>query len=426
MAMKKMTLLLLYVCVFASAEAQNLIRIPQDAATLSAAVQLAQSGDTILLSAGVYTDSVHIDAKTLIIMGDPNGGSILSPGINEKSFVLTDADIEFIGLEFDDFQQNSPPPNFAISATDSDVKIDHCSFNNFFSPLSVYWGHLELSHSVFSGTRGNSGIQHNGGTFLVYNNLIYDLANTSYSINRANGQFFNNTIVGSTPSQYRGLLINSDTISHIYNNIIEGFGIGIQVTASDSAELNALRIYNNNIYNIAAPYWYEYNTSLSLPIFSGALTPDPGTGEISLASDFVDAANGNFRLQPSSNCINAGINAYPFPVGSDLGGQSRIIGSNPDMGAYEYSELLGIETQDMSNQLINIYPQPAHQNIWIEFKEDYYGTIEVLDITGAILKQITVNGTSKIELDLTELSGILLLRMINDQQTSVRPILKVD
>lgn len=427
--MKKLSSLPFSLCLFLffNLNAQDLVQIPQDAATLSAAVQLAQSGDTILLSPGVYTDSVHISSKDLVFIGDPNGGSVLSPGVNEKSFVLLDADIEFIHLVFDDFQQNSPPPNFAISATNSNVKIDQCQFNNLFSPMSFYWGNLEISNSIFSGTRGIV-LLHNGGTFLIYNNLVYGIDKTAISINRAHGQFFNNTMIGSTPTQHYGVIISSDSVSHIYNNIFDGFGIGIQLAASDSMELSALRIYNNNIYNAAAPYWYEYNENLSLPIFSGALTPNPGTGEISMASDFVDPINGDYNLLSGSPCINAGINNYPFPVNVDLAGNDRIVGANPDIGAYEYSGITGLENHEFKEAFIEmeIYPQPTRDHIWLQFKASYSGVIELLDVSGHILEKIEVKGKDQLKVDLSEYKGLLFLRMTNNEGIEVRRVIKLD
>lgn len=426
--MKKVASLSVVICFVLSANAQNLINVPQDAATLTEAVQLAQSGDTIMLSAGIYADSVHVTDKDLIFKGDPNGGSVLSPGSNEKSFVLFDADVEFIQLEFDDFQQNSPPPNFAISATNSNIKIDQCLFKNLYSPLSLFWGHLEVSNSVFAGTRGNLDVLHNGGTFFIYNNLMHGLDKTGLSINRAHGHFFNNTLIGSTPTQHFGVIINSDSISHFYNNIIDGFGIGIQLAASDSAELAALRIYNNNIYNAAAPYWYEYNENLSFPIFSGPLIPNPGTGEISILSDFVNPANGDFGLQAASPCIDAGLNAYPFPVNVDLRGNNRVEGANPDLGAYEYSMSTGLDNEGIkrTHPEIEIYPQPTMDYVWVEFKDSFKGKVELLNASGQVLRRMEIQNVKKYLIELPEPSGIFLLRIVSDERTEVRRVLRLN
>ena len=60
-----------------------------------------------------------------------------------------------------------------------------------------------------------------------------------------------------------------------------------------------------------------------------------GAGNFTNAPLFADAANGNFRLQPDSPCINAGNNDYVTTT-TDLNGNPRISGGTVDVGAYEF------------------------------------------------------------------------------------------
>jgi hypothetical protein len=66
-------------------------------------------------------------------------------------------------------------------------------------------------------------------------------------------------------------------------------------------------------------------------------TPLPGTGvgNFTNAPLFVDQANGNFRLQSNSPCVNAGDNAAALDS-TDLDGRPRITGGTVDIGAYEF------------------------------------------------------------------------------------------
>jgi len=71
--------------------------------------------------------------------------------------------------------------------------------------------------------------------------------------------------------------------------------------------------------------------------------PDPNC--IRTDPQFVDAAVGNYRLQPTSPCIDAGDNSFvPAGITTDLDGNPRIVDGNTppdgtatvDIGAYEY------------------------------------------------------------------------------------------
>ena len=68
--------------------------------------------------------------------------------------------------------------------------------------------------------------------------------------------------------------------------------------------------------------------------------PDTEVGTVNVANpEFVDALAEDFRLQPTSPVRNIGNAPFPLP-GVDLDGKPRIVGSAPDLGAYEVPDSL--------------------------------------------------------------------------------------
>lgn len=93
-------------------------------------------------------------------------------------------------------------------------------------------------------------------------------------------------------------------------------------------------LYNSIIYSNVAPISPDCGcTQYDSCIPTG--NAGEGTGNISDPPQFVNAAAGNFRLQSTSPCINAGNNTY-VSSSTDLDGRPRIAGVIVDLGAYEF------------------------------------------------------------------------------------------
>jgi hypothetical protein len=85
-------------------------------------------------------------------------------------------------------------------------------------------------------------------------------------------------------------------------------------------------------YNIAPSGTNHDNSS-----FSYCCTdPSPASGDGNFTNDpiFLGPANGNFRLQTNSLCIDTGNSAYGTTA-TDLDGRPRLVGGGVDLGAYE-------------------------------------------------------------------------------------------
>ncbi len=124
--------------------------------------------------------------------------------------------------------------------------------------------------------------------------------------------------------------------------------------------------------------------------FCCAPAPSDGPGNITNAPLFVDQANGDFRLQTNSPCINAGRNGYA-PSPTDLGGNPRVVRGTVDIGAYEFQGIGSL----ISYAWLQQFGLPTdgsvdftdgdgdHHNTWQEWRADTVPTnsLSVLRLT---------------------------------------------
>ncbi|MEI7947013.1 MAG: choice-of-anchor Q domain-containing protein [bacterium] len=131
-----------------------------------------------------------------------------------------------------------------------------------------------------------------------------------------------------------------------------GFGIGTFINCtitknsavrgggSWGAKLDNCIIWDNSGGNYQPTDTIQYSCATPLPTGSGNINADPL---------FIDAANGDFRLQTNSPCINVGSNGLVRSE-TDLVGNYRISAKIVDMGAYEF--------QHVPDQITRLYNLP--------------------------------------------------------------------
>jgi hypothetical protein len=123
--------------------------------------------------------------------------------------------------------------------------------------------------------------------------------------------------------------------STLYNCTVVGntafYGGGVV----ECAVSNSIVYYNSapvgpNYYDDLYLYPNSFDHSCTTPL------PSSGVGNIAQEPGFVDLAGGNYRLQITSQCINAGLNQDRSVGATDLDGNPRISWGTVDMGAYEF------------------------------------------------------------------------------------------
>ena len=143
-----------------------------------------------------------------------------------------------------------------------------------------------------------------------------------------------------------GLYLDSGAASCVYNCTLSGNVAAGSGGGAYGAPLYNCVLYYNSSPNGADVYGGEAFNSCASDLTHGV------NGNINNTPLFVDAVNGDFRLQPNSPCINWG-DSTKAATATDLDGNPRIVDSFVDMGAYEYQIPISASPSDRDNDRID-------------------------------------------------------------------------
>jgi len=325
--LRKLTPLTISALLFLSSSLlATIIRVPQDQPTIQAGINVAVSGDTVLVSPGTYLVNLNLNGKSVV----------LKSGAGPEATILIPAN-------------NGTPIIRVISGEDSTTTIDGFRFlggnatngggilfnnssgtvvNNIFDSCRAIGGtagnggglacigalsRVRVSNNVFKNGLGGGGVGQADAIFclsstvefsrnLVINNssaaVIFFSANT-------NAKFINNTVANNTNS---ASTYQDGAVGDVRNNIFHNNPVGGMI--------------NLNPGTVAV----EYNDFFISPNSGSPLGP----GNISQDPLFVGGTPFSYELQPTSPCIDAGDPATPVPSNG---------GARVDMGALEFASI---------------------------------------------------------------------------------------
>jgi hypothetical protein len=166
---------------------------------------------------------------------------------------------------------------------------------------------------------------------LILGNRAYDDGGGS-----SDGYLVNCLVAGNESGYGGGAAYGTLDVCTVVSNAASHYGGGVYDTDY---------VLNTVIWDNQAPsdpqwsYGY-YANCLTAPLPDGAYD---GGGNLTGDPLFVNAAAGDYRLAAASPCINAGaLDGYAQDDDAvDLDARPRVLGSAPDIGAYEYGVSTG-------------------------------------------------------------------------------------
>jgi hypothetical protein len=292
---------------------------------IQVAVDAANAGDEIVVSNGVYTTggrSVGISAlanrvvldKPLAVRSLNGPDATIIQGYQVPGTTNGDAATRCVYMT-----SNTILSGFTLTKG-ATLQLPPGGFgpDSDLSGGGVYcdlWG-----SSVVKGCKlvGNSASQWGGGAF--YCGLDNCLVVSNSSANYAGGAGLSS--------------LTNCTVA--FNSAFSGGGVA-------GSFFNCIVYYNQ----AASGHAWEQNYlgDKGIELLSSCTTPLPGLWpNIGSAPLFVDPVNGDFHLQPTSPCVNAGNNRLAAGD-NDLDGNPRIVGETVDIGAYESQQPLSLISQ---------------------------------------------------------------------------------
>ena len=362
------------------------LNVPAQYPTIQAAVTAAAVGDTVLVANGTYTGAgnyaIDFGGKDLTVKS--SGGSaacIIDCQQKGRAFYFHSSETSasrvdgFTLKNGKVFATDSSGAGGGVCAASGNPTVANCAFvsnaayyyhNNYNDPFVT--GNVGSGGGMAGGTAvncvftGNSARLGGGMTNGTAINCLFT-GNTALPSGgtaeiggdgggMAGGTAINCVFTGNSALNPGGIFVNSSLGGGMYGGAAihcvfsgntaadHGGKFGKPLTPAGSAMYGGTAVNCILWNNTAAALPIAVSVTMTYSDVQGGAT---GVGNISADPLFVNAAAGNFHLMANSPCINAGT-ATALPSGvtlpaTDFDGNSRIVGSAPDMGAFEYGTI---------------------------------------------------------------------------------------
>lgn len=385
--------------------------------SISRAARVAQAGDTVIVKAGQYNETVDVENSGTV--GKPitfaaSGTVIVDPPavqhwvgafnvIGKTDIVISGFTLQnsYFGIKVDRDGSGMTPKrivlknNHTYMTAASGIRIsfgrdvvvgsnvvEKANFGGVHEMISVIRtdGFLIERNEVFNGNfmingvriEGKEGIDVKSGSTngRITSNVVHDLDRLGIYLDASSSGVSNITVSGNVVYRTRhGIALASEsggTLDNVLvsNNVVhsnKGWGITLPGWLDDGLRQN-IQIFNNTAYGngqggiqVGTRNVYQVHLKNNIAAMNGG--PQLKAMDVGLISSsqsnlvygknggnilagvilgdprFVDASNGNFRLNQGSAAANKGV--FLGEVLFDIVGQTRPLGGYYDVGAYE-------------------------------------------------------------------------------------------
>ena len=337
------------------------------ATNIQAAVDLTDAGDLVLVTNGTYALFQEIYISNGIALKSVEGAPVT---IIDGQNIVRCMTINSSAASVDGFTmtRGNSGTNHGGGIACLGANIANCNVTSntgrYGGGIYAYGGSISNCVIRFNQSQKGGGIYGNGDApdAVVRNSL---LAN-NYASSAGGGLKF-----------YHGGTMENCTI---IGNHADGDGGGGFYSWGDSAVINTI-IYSNT-GSRGATFWHH----LGNPVYSNSCLQDMPSNVfncITSSPQLVNSSAGDYRLLPSSPCIDAGTNQSWMGDARDLADNPRIGNDVVDMGAYEFKSIWGDPTPIHYVSLSGSHTEPYTN--WAMAATNIQAAVDVTDAGDLVL-----------------------------------------